>query len=251
MVFYKSKDEIDLMKKSGEVLSVLFKKLEELIKPGITTYEIDKYSREIIEKSGAKPSFLNYGKPPFPAAVCTSINNEVVHGIPSKKRILKIGDIISIDAGAYLNGFHSDAARTFPIGEISLEAEKLIKVTRECFFIGAKELREGNRISDVSIQIEQHAKAYGYGVVRELTGHGIGRNLHESPDVPNFKTANNGLRIREGLVVAIEPMINFGSDSVKILDDEWTIATVDGSLSAHYENTVAVTDEGPLILTEI
>ncbi len=251
MVFYKSKDEIDLMKKSGEVLSVLFKKLEELIKPGITTYEIDKYSREIIEKSGAKPSFLNYGKPPFPAAVCTSINNEVVHGIPSKKRILKIGDIISIDAGAYLNGFHSDAARTFPVGEISLEAEKLIKVTRECFFAGVKELREGNRISDVSIKIEQHAKSYGYGVVRELTGHGIGRNLHESPDVPNFKTANNGLRIRDGLVVAIEPMINFGSDNVKILDDEWTIATVDGSLSAHYENTVAVTDQGPLILTEI
>ena len=251
MIFYKSKEEIDLMKKSGEVLSVLFKKLEEIVKPGISTYEIDRYSREIIEKSGARPSFLNYGKPPFPGSVCTSVNSEVVHGIPSRKRILKNGDIISIDAGAYLNGFHSDAARTFPVGDISPEAEKLIKVTRECFFIGAKELKEGKRISDVSSQIEKHATKYGYGVVRELTGHGIGRNLHESPDVPNFKTAGNGLRIREGLVVAVEPMINLGLDNVKILDDEWTIVTVDGSLSAHYENTVAVTSEGTLILTEI
>jgi len=251
MVFYKSKEEIDLMKKSGEVISILFKKLEKIIKPGITTIEIDMFASELIKKYGAKPSFLNYGKPPFPAAVCTSVNNEVVHGIPSRKRILNNGDIISIDAGAYLNGFHSDAARTFPVGEISPEAEKLIKVTKECFFIGVKELREGNRISDVSIQIERHARAHGYGIVHELTGHGIGRNLHESPDVPNFKTANNGLRIREGLVVAIEPMINLGSGNVKILDDEWTIATTDGSLSAHYENTVAVTKEGPLILTEM
>lgn len=250
MVYYKSKDEIDLMKKSGEVISALFKELEKLISPGINTYEIDKYAKEFILKSGAKPSFLNYGKPPFPGAICTSINNEVVHGIPSKSRILKEGDIISIDAGAYLNGFHSDAARTFPVGTITEEAAKLIKVTRECFFIGAKELCEGKRISDVSIQIENHAKSFGYGIVRELTGHGIGRSLHESPDVPNFKSANNGLRIRKGLVVAIEPMINQGSGNVIIKDDEWTIATMDGFLSAHYENTVAVTDEGPLILTE-
>lgn len=250
MIFYKSKDEIEHMRRSGEIIEKLFTRISEKIAPGISTYDIDRLAKEYIESFGAKPSFLNYGTPPFPGAVCTSINNEVVHGIPSKKRILSAGDIVSVDAGAYLNGFHSDAARTFPVGEISVEAFKLIETARKCFFSGIKKLFPGNRMGEVSENIEKEAKALGYGIVRELTGHGIGHNLHEGPDVPNYKTSSSGILIKPGLVVAIEPMINTGGDGIKILEDEWTIATMDGSLSAHYENTVAVTEKGPLILTE-
>ncbi len=250
MIYLKTKEEIQAIRAAGKILEEIFEKIAPLIVPGTTTLEINDRADEIIRSRNAVASFLHYGKPPYPGSICTSVNEEVVHGIPSAKRRLREGDIISIDLGACLNGYHADAARTFPVGEVDREVLALIDVTRECFFIGFDQYRAGSRISDVSAAIEQHAVKHGYGVVRELTGHGIGKNLHEDPDVPNFVSKERGARIQEGMVVAIEPMINLGTPRVYMLDDEWTIVTADYKPSAHYENTVAVSENGPVILTE-
>ncbi len=250
MVYLKSSDEIQKIRSAGKILQEIFEKADKMIAPGVSTMQINEMADEIIRSRNATPSFYKYGNPPFPASICTSVNEEVVHGIPSAKRSLKEGDIVSIDAGAFLNGYHADAARTFTVGDVSDKTLKLIKVTRECFFKGFEKLREGNRISDVSAAIEKHASDHGYGIVRELTGHGIGRHLHEEPDVPNFLIPGRGIRIREGLVVAVEPMINMGTAKVYMQEDGWTIVTADYKPSAHYENTVAVPPNGPELMTE-
>ncbi len=221
----------------------------ELVREGVSTKEIDEKIRAFIERSGAKPSFLGYGG--FPASACISINDEVIHGIPSKKRILNEGDIVKVDVGAFYRGFHGDAARTIPVGKVSSEALKLMDVTRNSFFEGIKNLKAGGRIGDVGSSIQGVVESNGFSVVKKYIGHGIGRELHESPDVPNFGTAGRGVRLCTGMALAIEPMVNVGSSEVFELDDGWTVKTRDGSLSAHYENTVALTSEGVMILTLI
>lgn len=245
----KSSSEIEKIRRSGKILTEIFETLSHKIVPGISTKYIDRIVYGIITARGAQPSFLNYGNPPFPASICASVNEEVVHGIPSNQRILEEGDIISIDVGACLDGFHADAARTYPVGKISEEAANLIKVTKECFFKGYKEFKPNNRIRDISRSVQNHAEANGYGVVRALTGHGIGRNLHEDPNVPNYVTDVRGIKISTGLVIALEPMINAGTWDVYMKSDNWTIVTADGKLSAHYENTIAMTENGPVMLT--
>lgn len=249
MIRYKSKNEIELIRKSGQIVARVFEELKPIIRPGVSTFEINRLAESIIRSFGATPSFLNYGNPPFPGSICSSINDQIVHGIPSKNCILREGDIISVDVGAFLNGYHSDAARTYPVGEISKEVQQLITVTEECFWKGFDKVLIGNRLGDVSYAIEELATEYGYGIVRELTGHGVGKQLHEDPDVPNYGKPGRGLRIEEGLVIAIEPMINMGTRNVSMLDDEWTIVTFDGKPSSHYENTVVATSNGPVVLT--
>ena len=249
MIRYKSKAEIELIRNSGLIVADVFEKLKIVIQPGISTLEINNIADNIIRSYGAIPSFLNYGSPPFPGAICASINDEVVHGIPTRDRILKEGDILSVDVGALLKGYHSDAARTYAVGRISVEVQKLVTVTEECFWKGFNQVVIGNRLGDVSAAIEAHATSYGYGIVRELTGHGIGTHLHEDPDVPNYGKAGRGIRIEEGLVIAIEPMINMGTRAVTIMEDDWTIVTQDGKQSSHYENTVVATANGPVVLT--
>ncbi len=246
MIILKSEDEIELMRAAGKIVADALTMIEEHICPGISTGQIDTLIESFIRERGAIPSFKNYHG--YPASACVSVNDEVVHGIPGK-RILKEGDIVSVDVGAYLNGFHGDAARTFPVGKVSEVAEKLIRVTRESFFEGLKYAKEGNRLEDISSAIQSHAEKNGFSVVREFVGHGIGRDMHESPDVPNFGTAGRGIRLKNGMALAIEPMINEGDRHVQVLSDEWTAVTQDGSLSAHYENTIALTPSGPEILT--
>ncbi len=251
MVLLKTEDEIRKMQKAGRIVALVFEALSDVIRPGVSTYEIDRIAEKVIRGEGAVPSFLHYGTPPFPGSICASINEEVVHGIPDRKRILKEGDIISVDVGAVLDGFHGDAARTYPVGTISREALDLIRVTEECFWKGFDKAIAGNRIGDVSYAVMKHAEEHGYGVVRELTGHGIGRHLHEDPDVPNYGKPGHGPRIVPGLVIAVEPMINMGTREVTLLSDEWTVATRDRLPSAHYENTIAVTENGPVITTKV
>ncbi len=251
MVLLKTEDEIRKMQKAGRIVALVFEALSDVIRPGVSTYEIDRIAEKVIRGEGAVPSFLHYGTPPFPGSICASINEEVVHGIPDRKRILKEGDIISVDVGAVLDGFHGDAARTYPVGTISREAADLIRVTEECFWKGFDKAIAGNRIGDVSYAVMKHAEEHGYGVVRELTGHGIGRHLHEDPDVPNYGKPGHGPRIVPGLVIAVEPMINMGTREVTLLSDEWTVATRDRLPSAHYENTIAVTENGPVITTKV
>jgi len=251
MVRLKNQIEIEQMKAAGRIVALALSAVENAVKPGVSTWELDQIAEREIRSHGAIPSFLNYGSPPFPASICASINDEVVHGIPSRSRILKQGDIISIDVGACLDGFHGDAARTFAVGEISAENQELIRVTEECFWKGLEQAKAGNRIGDISAAIQRHAEAHGLGVVRQLVGHGIGEHLHEDPDVPNFGREGHGPRIFEGLVIAVEPMINAGGAAVRMLADRWTIATADGRNSAHYENTFAITEAGPEITTLI
>ncbi|NEU06478.1 type I methionyl aminopeptidase [Clostridium senegalense] len=246
MIIIKSDMEIEYMRNAGKVVADTLAKIESVIKPGITTAEIDKLAEEFILKQGAKPSFKGYGG--FPASICASVNNEVIHGIP-KNRILEDGDIISVDCGAILNGFHGDAARTFPVGNISKEAEQLIKVTKECFFKGMENAVVENRLTDISAAVQKHAESFGYSVVRDFVGHGIGKSMHEDPQVPNYGTAGRGPKLKHGMVLAIEPMINIGKCNVKVNSDGWTVVTSDGTLSAHYENTLAVLNSGPEILT--
>ena len=243
----KSTKEIELMKEAGKILAITHEELEKALRPGMTTYDIDKLGEEIIRSYGCIPSFLNYNG--YPASICVSVNNEVVHGIPSKKNFIKEGDIVSLDAGVIYKGYHSDAARTHAIGQVSDEAAKLIRVTRECFFEGIKEVREGAHLNDVARAIQLHAESNGFSVVRDLVGHGIGKNLHEDPQIPNFVQRRRGARLQAGMTLAIEPMINAGAYSVRWLDDDWTVVTEDGSLSAHYENTVLVTKEGCELLS--
>ena len=248
MIIIKNSQEIEYMRQAGKVVGETLLRLEELIKPGITTAEIDKVAEEFITKQGAKPSFKGYGG--FPASLCISVNEEVVHGIPGN-RVLQEGDIVSVDCGAILNGYQGDAARTFPVGEISGEAMKLINVTRESFFKGIDRALVGNRLTDISHAIQQYVEAEGFSIVRDYVGHGIGKDLHEDPEVPNFGRPGRGPKLVSGMVLAIEPMVNIGGFHVKTQSNQWTVVTVDGSLSAHYENTVAILPEGPEILTLI
>ncbi|GFZ32830.1 methionine aminopeptidase [Clostridium zeae] len=248
MIILKNDNEIDLMRKAGRLLGEVLLLLEGNIKPGITTAELDKIAEEFITKHGAKPSFKGlYG---FPSSLCISVNEVVVHGFPGKYR-LKEGDIISVDGGVFLNGYHSDAARTFAVGEISDQARKLIDVTKESFFKGIEKAHVGNRLTDISYDIQQYVESNGFSVVRDYVGHGIGKDVHEDPEVPNFGRPGRGPKLTEGMVLAIEPMVNIGDYHVKTLSDDWTVVTVDGSLSAHYENTVAILPNGPEILTLI
>ena len=235
------------MKESGRITGEALLIAEECIREGVSTKEIDTKIREYIEKCGAKPSFLGYGG--FPGSACISINDEIIHGIPSSKRFLSEGDIVKVDVGAYKNGFHGDAARTFAVGKISKEAADLIEVTKQCFFEGISKIRPDARLGDVGYAIQSYAERHGYGVVRKYVGHGIGSDLHESPDVPNYGTAGRGQRLVAGMAIAVEPMINAGRHEVKELSDGWTVKTVDGSLSAHYENTVVITAEGNILTT--
>lgn len=239
------KDMIEAGRITGEALLIA----REHVREGVSTYELDRVIREHIERSGAKPSFLGYNG--FPASACISINDEVIHGIPSKKRILREGDIVKIDVGAYYRGFHGDSARTIPVGKISAEAQRLIEVTRESFFRGVEAVKVGNRIGDIGSAIQNHVESNGFSVVKKYIGHGIGKNLHEAPDVPNFGTAGRGTRLLAGMALAIEPMVNVGTSEVNELSDGWTVKTCDGSMSAHYENTVVLTNDGVSILTLI
>jgi methionyl aminopeptidase len=242
----KSDMEIEYMRNAGKVVAEALAIIEQVIKPGISTVEIDKLAEEFIIKQGAKPSFKGYCG--FPASICTSVNDEVVHGIPTNQILLE-GDIISIDCGAILNGYHGDAARTFPVGEVSKEAEMLIEVTKNSFFKGVEKAIIGNRLSDISAAIQCYAEEHGYSVVRDFVGHGIGKSMHEDPEVPNYGIPSRGPKLVHGMVLAIEPMINIGKHYVKVKSNKWTVVTRDGSLSAHYENTVAILKNGPEILT--
>ena len=246
-VSIKTEHEIELMREAGHLLEKVHDGLIPYIKPGMNTKEIDRIGEQMIRDLGCIPNFLNYGG--FPASFCISLNDEVVHGIPSEEKIIQDGDLVKIDAGLIYKGYHSDAARTYAVGEVSPEARKLMDVTRECFLEGIKAARAGNHLHDISKAIGAHAAKYHYGIVRDLVGHGIGTHLHEDPQIPNFPQKRRGVRLMPGMTLAIEPMINLGRADVAWLDDEWTVVTMDGSLSAHYENTILITDGDPEILT--
>ena len=249
MIQLKNPDQIKIMKEAGRITGEALLVARDHVRPGISTYELDRLVRESIEKAGAKPSFLGYGG--FPGSACISINDEVIHGIPSKKRFLEEGDIVKVDVGAFYKGFHGDSARTIAVGRVSDEAQKLIEVTRASFFAGIDQLKVGNRLGDVGAAIDGLVVANGFSTVKRYIGHGIGHELHESPDVPNYGTPGRGTRLCAGLVIAIEPMVNIGTETVRELPDGWTVKTADGSLSAHYENTVALTGDGIINLTLI
>ena len=246
-VSIKSAREIALMRESCKLLGDVFHNMEMAIKPGISTHDINVLGEKLIRQHGCIPNFLNYNG--FPASICVSVNEEVVHGIPRKDRILQEGDIVSLDAGLIYKGYHSDMARTFGVGEISEDAKLLIKRTRQSFFEGVKFAKAGNHLYDISKGIDDYISQFGYGIVIDLVGHGIGTKLHEDPQIPNFAQKKRGLKICAGMTFAIEPMINMGRREVEWLDDDWTVVTEDGSLSAHYENTVLITDGEPEILT--
>ncbi len=246
-VTIKSAREIELMREAGRILAEVHEALGEQIRPGMSTLDIDRIGERLIRSYGCIPSFKNYNG--YPASICVSVNDEVVHGIPNKHRIIREGDIVSLDAGVIYHGYHSDAARTHAVGKITPEAEQLIRVTRESFFEGIKYAKAGNHLNDVSSAIQAYAEKFGYGVVRDLVGHGIGEHLHEDPEVPNFSMKRKGIRLEAGMTLAVEPMINMGRADVAWLDDDWTVVTDDGSLSAHYENTILITDGEPEILS--
>ena len=247
MIPLKNSTQISAMIEAGRITGEALLVAREHVREGVSTMELDTVIRNYIEKCGAKPSFLGYGG--FPGSACISINDEVIHGIPSKKRILKEGDIVKIDVGAFYKGFHGDSARTIAVGNVSEEALRLITVTRESFFKGVAAVKTGNRIGDVGSAIQGCVEEAGFSVVKRYIGHGIGHELHESPDVPNFGTAGRGTRLCAGMAIAIEPMVNSGGEEVYELPDGWTVKTKDGSLSAHYENTVALTSDGVIITT--
>ncbi len=246
-VTIKSSREIELMREAGKILASVHEQLAEIIAPGISTYDIDKAAREIIRSYNCIPSFLNYNG--YPAAVCVSVNDEVVHGIPSKKRILREGDIVSLDAGVQYQGYQSDAARTIAVGKVPARIQELIDVTKQSFFEGMKYAKAGNHLHDISAAIEDYVVAHNFTCVRDLVGHGIGKDLHEEPQIPNFRQKRRGIKLIPGMTLAIEPMVNMGAYDVCILDDGWTIVTEDGSLSAHYENTILITEGDPEIFS--
>ncbi len=246
-VTIKSEHEIELMREAGRILAITHDEMAKIIRPGISTMDINRKGEEIIRSFGCIPSFLNYNG--YPASICVSVNDEVVHGIPSKKRILRDGDIVSLDAGVIYKGYQSDAARTHAVGEISEEDKKLIEVTKQSFFEGIKFAKAGNHLFDISKAIQNYVEANGFSVVRDLVGHGIGKNLHEEPQVPNYKPIGRGMKLRKGMTLAIEPMVNIGAYDVWMLDDDWTVVTKDGSKSSHYENTVYITDGEPELLS--
>ena len=243
----KSEREIELMTEAGRVLGIVHKELEKALKPGMSTLDIDALGEEVIRSYGCEPSFLNYNG--YPASICVSVNDEIVHGIPSAKRIIKEGDIVSLDAGVLYKGYHSDAARTHAVGGIRPELRKLIDVTRESFFQGIKFAKEGNHLYDISGAIGKYAKRFGYGVVRDLCGHGIGTSIHESPAIPNFRMWRRGPKLKAGMTLAVEPMLNLGTEEVRLMSDNWTVVTADGKASAHYENTILITKGEPKILS--
>lgn len=247
MLILKTNREIEIMKSAGRIASKALKLAGEAVEPGVSTLEIDNIVRKYIESQGARPSFLNYGG--FPASACISVNNVVIHGIPSRDSIIKSGDIVSIDVGAFFEGFHGDNAATFACGEISQEAQNLLDATRESLYEGINMARVGNRIGDIANAVQRYVEARSYSVVRDFVGHGVGAKLHEEPSVPNYGTPGRGVRLLSGMTIAIEPMINAGTYEVEVLDDEWTTVTADGKLSAHFEHTIAITPDGPLILT--
>jgi len=247
MIILKTAREISMMREAGRIAQRALLLAGKAVEPGVSTRELDCIVRKYIEKQGAKPSFLGYGG--FPASACISVNNVVIHGIPSSKQILKSGDIVSIDVGAFFEGYHGDNAWTFACGDISKEAQDLLDATKECLFLGIKQAVEGNRLGDIGSAVQKYAEARSYSVVRDFVGHGVGAKLHEDPSVPNFGTPGRGQRLIKGMTIAIEPMINMGTHRVNVLDDEWTTVTADGKLSAHFEHTIAITPDGPVILT--
>ncbi len=251
MITIKSTSEIEAMAKAGRIVALVFEELKTFIKPGVTTLKIAEVADKVIRAQSAIPSFLNYGRPPFPGVICVSVDDEVVHGIPSPNRILQDGSVVSVDVGALLDGWHADAARTYLVGEVSDAVAELVRETEASFWKGFEKARVGNRLGDIQSAIQTHAKRFGFGIVRELTGHGIGRNLHEDPPIPNYGKAGYGPRLEAGMVLAVEPMLNLGTARVAMLEDNWTIVTADGKASAHYENTFAITEDGPRILTAL
>ncbi|MFC2061969.1 type I methionyl aminopeptidase [Elusimicrobiota bacterium] len=251
MIDYKSKSEISIMYDGGRYLSEIANELKDMIEPGITTMYLDKKTRAIFEEKKVTPAFLNYGSPPFPATICTSINDEIVHGIPSSDRILQNGDIISLDLGGIWKGFYTDMAFTVGVGMIGKNEEKLLGTTENALETGITKMYTSNKLYDISWAIQQVAESAGYSVVRDLVGHGIGRKLHESPNVPNYGEKSTGIKLEEGLTLALEPMLNAGTYKIRQKDDGWTIVTEDGRLSSHYENTIAITKSGPKLLTSL
>ena len=243
----KSPNEIQRMRRAGQITAAARALAGKMVAPGVTTLEIDQAVRKFIESQGGKPSFLGYAG--YPGSACSSVNDEVIHGIPSKKRVLKEGDIVSVDVGAYVDGFHGDCAATYPCGKVSPEAEKLIAVTQQSFWEGMKFARVGYRVSDISHAVQLYAEANGFSLVRDYVGHGVGAKLHEAPEVPNFGPAGHGPRLMAGMTLAVEPMVNEGTWEIKVMKDGWTVKTLDGKLAAHYENSILITDGDPEILT--
>lgn len=246
-VTIKSPREIELMRKAGEILAMVHEELAAALHPGMSTMDIDRLGEKLIRSHGCIPSFKNYNG--YPGSICVSVNDEVVHGIPSRHRILKEGDIVSLDAGVIYKGYHSDAARTWGVGAVSPEAQKLMDVTKQAFFEGIRFAKAGNHLNDISSAIQRYAENFGYGVVRDLVGHGIGTHLHEDPEVPNFAMKRKGILLQPGMTLAVEPMINAGRPEVNWLEDGWTVVTDDHSLSAHYENTILITEGEPELLS--
>lgn len=247
MITLKSEHEIELMRRAGKITAAARALARDMVKPGVTTQQIDKAVYHFINSQGATPSFLNYNG--YPASVCVSVNDEIIHGIPGK-RMLKEGDIVSVDVGAYIGGFHGDCAGTYPCGQVSDQALDLIRVTQQSFFEGLKFAREGYRLSDISHAVQEYVESHGYSVVREYVGHGIGRRMHESPEVPNFGNPGHGPRLLRGMTIAVEPMVNAGSAAIRQMSDGWTVKTADGKNAAHYENTILITDGEPELLTD-
>ncbi len=247
MITIKTPREIEKMREAGKIVAEVLELIEKYVKPGVSTAELDKIAHDYIISRGARPSFLHYQG--FPASICASVDDVVVHGIPSKSQILREGQIIGIDVGAVKNGFHGDAARTFLVGNVSEEKKKLVEVTRECFFEAIKGLKEGSRLGDIGARVQHHAEKHGYSVVRVMVGHGIGRNMHEAPDVPNYGTEGTGIKLKAGMTIAIEPMINMGRYELKL--NGWDARTIDSMPSAHYENTILICSDGVEILTKI
>ncbi|MEG2440829.1 MAG: type I methionyl aminopeptidase [Acetivibrio sp.] len=246
-VTIKSNKEIELMREAGKILCAVHDELEKELKPGMSTLDIDRLGEKIIRSYDCIPSFLDYNG--YPASICVSVNDEVVHGIPCKERIIKEGDIVSLDAGVIYKGYHSDAARTHGVGEVSSEAKRLMDVTRESFYEGIKYAKAGNHLFDISKAIQKYVEENGFSIVRDLVGHGIGKDLHEEPQIPNFKPMGRGIKLVPGMTLAIEPMVNAGAYDVWWLEDDWTVVTQDGSLSSHYENTILITEDEPELLS--
>ncbi len=248
MIVLKTSRELAIMREAGRISAMALKVAGEAVEPGVSTWEIDRVARKYIESQGAVPSFLGYGG--FPGSACVSVNNVVIHGIPAKGQIIKAGDIVSIDIGAMFEGFHGDNAYTFPCGDISQEAQRLLDATRESLYEGINQAKAGNRLGDIGSAVQRYVEARGYSVVRDFVGHGVGAKLHEDPSVPNYGTPGRGVRLLPGMTIAIEPMVNQGGHQVQVQKDGWTTVTRDGKLSAHFEHTVAITPDGPVILTK-
>ena len=246
-VTVKSAKETELMREAGRLLEIVHDEMAKMIRPGISTMDINEYGDKVIRELGCVPNFLNYSG--YPASICVSVNEEVVHGIPRRDHILKEGDIVSLDAGLIYKGYHSDAARTHAVGQIDPKVQKLLDVTKQSFFEGIKMARAGNHLFDISNAIDSYVTPFGYGIVQDLVGHGIGTNLHEDPQIPNFRQKRRGIKLVPGMTLAVEPMINMGTWEVEWLDDGWTVISADHSVSAHYENTILITDGEPEILT--